>query len=169
MHVAIADTIYCLSSFICGLKRLILLALTLPESCSPTECLWVIIPLTIAKNVCLAQAAVVGFDRLLGVSMPFRYKTFEIKHLQVADLIMWVLPTVIFTYQMIVSFNPAPIIASCSIGQIWLPIVGSLSSGLGLAWEVLSILIYSLLLAVLLHRMYTAKHKGNSTTVSQGN
>lgn len=160
MHVAVSSSLWCLTVTIIGLKRLILLFLSQPESCAPADCIWLFYPQSLFKNISLAQASVMGFDRFLGVSMPVNYRTFRLKKLQLANISMWLIPICLISPISFLLISKEAKIPTCTVGQIWQPIVSSIFAGSSLTFDVLTIVTYAGLFAALMYRLHNGKNTG---------
>ncbi len=165
LHLALADMLMCLASVIVGLKRVIFYATGTPETSSPLNCFGYSFALYVFQNVSPAQAILIAFDRLVCVTVPTRYKDMPTTYLQIINISLWVIPTIIVTYYCATYISDAKLISTCVPPNIWKPITSSDAVPmLGLVLNAIVIVVYVALMAVLVYRIYDGKRKGTRST-----
>lgn len=163
MNIAIADSIFCFFLTYAGSQRLILTAKNLPATVSPIDCIPLFLPLATAKVVSPAQAVTIALDRFLCVAFPARYRHFEVKYLQLINLLMWAVPIVVMSYAG-TFLNPASLIPLCTTGGAWLPVMNDISSFAGITLDLMTILLYGALALLLLFRIHVGRKNGEKQT-----
>lgn len=158
-HIAVADSLFCLFSFMIGLSRLIHYATDMPETNSPGNCAYLLAPWFLFKNASPCQAVCVSLDRFLCVSFPVMFKNMAIKHSQLLNLALWVVCICSMSFASSL-YSSASLVPTCTTGQIYTSEFNTISSALGITMDVVTIICYGGVLVVLLYRLEKGKRKG---------
>lgn len=158
MHMAVSDSFFGFVNAAVGLKRIILVAMNTPETTSPLDCFWLLFWIFLFKTTSPAQAVAIGIDRVMCVAFPTKYRHFEVKYLQLINLILWIIPGAVVAYYGSI-LNTEPLIASCDGGLVF-PFLPTISGSMGIGIEVITIVLYGGLLIMLMYRLHKGKKKG---------
>lgn len=160
MHTAIAEMLYCLFYSLIGLKRIYLILNNMEETTTPLNCVGILFPGASVRNVSVAQSVTIAFDRLLCVATPVSYRKISIKHLQISNLLMWLLPLGIMIGGCCLYLVHSDVIPNCTLGLTWAPEYAEMFSGMGLWLVGMIICQYVTIVPILLLYIHSGIKKG---------
>lgn len=104
------------------------------------------------------QTIIIALDRLLILAFPSLYSNARLHQLQVANVLIWIIPAVIFAY-FCTLVAPNSFIPNCVIGQIWRTITGQVHLAMDVTFYCFTVSVYAAILGTLFYRIRTGNGK----------